>query len=134
MVISDYSSDHLLWSIYKLEHFKNYYTFQLTTGNYIIETSSDIGTSCSLYNRTRAIIINDSNSGTNECRITHTATAPTDLYLQVKGNTTSTTGFYQLFIRKNTTRLCTARTSIRVAANTILRGIQHVIGMHFSLL
>ena len=117
---NDYSSDTVVVNLQAGA--ESYYTFQLTTGNYIIETSSDIGTSCSLYNRTRAIIINDSNSGTNECRITHTATTPTDLYLQVKGNTTSTTGFYQLFIRKNTTS--TARTSIRVAANTILRGIQ----------
>ena len=117
---NDYSSDAVVVNLQAGA--ESYYKFQLTTGNYIIETSSDIGTSCSLYNNQRIALTTNNNSGTNECRITHTVTTTTDLYLQVKGNTASTTGFYQLLIRKNTTS--TARTSIRVAANTILRGTQ----------
>ena len=114
---NDYSSDTVVVNLQAGA--ENYYTFQLTTGNYIIETSSDIGTSCSLYNSERSIVMTDNNNGTNECQMTHTVTTTTDLYLQIKGNTTNTTGFYQLLIRKNTTS--TARTSIRVAANTILQ-------------
>ena len=123
-MVNDYSSDTVVVNLQAGA--ENYYTFQLTTGNYIIETSSDIGTSCSLYNSERSIVMTDNNSGTQVCSITHTVSnAPADFYIQVKGNTTSTTGFYQLFIRKNTTN--TARTSIRVAANTILRGMDNTV-------
>ena len=81
---------------------ESYYKFQFTAGEYVIATSSAIGTSCILYNSERAVITTNSNSGTNECRITHTVnTATADFYLQVQGNTASTTGIYQLFIGKN---------------------------------
>ena len=79
---SDYSSDTVVVNLQAGA--ESYYTFQLTTGNYIIETSSDIGTSCSLYNNQRVTVTTNNNSGTNECQMTHTATTTTDLYLQVQ--------------------------------------------------
>ena len=115
---NDYSSDAVVANLQAGT--ENYYSFQFTAGNYIIETSSDIGTSCSLYNSGRVVITTNTNSSTDECLLTHTATADTDFYLQVKGNTANTTGIYQLLIRKNITSI--GRTSIRVAAGTILRG------------
>ena len=119
---NDYSSDAVVVNLQAGDR-ESYYTFQLTTGNYIIETSSDVGTSCSLYNSERSVVTTDSNSGTKKCSITHTVSnATADFYLQVTGNTSTTTGDYQLLIRKNTTS--TGRTSIRIAANTILRSTQ----------
>ena len=119
---NDYSSDAVVVNLQAGDR-ESYYTFQLTTGNYIIETSSDVGTSCSLYNSERSIVTTDSNSGTKKCSITHTVSnATADFYLQVTGNTSNTTGDYQLLIRKNTTS--TGRTSIRIATGTVLRSTQ----------
>ena len=115
---NDYSSDAVVVNLQAGA--EDYYKFQFNTGNYIIETSSDIGTSCSLYNSGRVVITTNTNSSTDECLLTHTATATADFYLQVKGNTANTTGIYQLLIRKNTTSA--GRTSIRVATSTILQG------------
>ena len=116
---NDYSSDAVVANLQAGA--ESYYKFQFNTGNYIIETSSDVGTSCILYNSERSIVMTDSNSGTEECSITHTVSTTTaNFYLQVTGNTDSTTGIYQLLIRKNITN--TGRASIRVAANTILQG------------
>ena len=116
---NDYSSDAVVANLQAGA--ESYYKFQFNTGNYIIETSSDVGTSCILYNSERSIVMTDNNSGTEECSITHTVSTTTaNFYLQVTGNTASTTGIYQLLIRKNTTN--TGRTSIRIAANTTLQG------------
>ena len=104
---------------------QDFYRIKLPAGSYLIETNSNINTTCTLYNNAQIQIAYDDNDGTgNNCQIIHENSNLSDRYLRIQGKNSSTIGGYQLLIKRTPTTLAQriGRNNLQIISAAITRG------------